>query len=349
MTRLTASMNKGIMGIRTIAAIVGLTLAVTTAQAGNTNSWRATGASGFWDNSGAAWSLSAPPSLTDTADFITNVNSKTITIDVDVVSDSPSTLTISNLTLGGAATVTNTLLLNTSGTNTPLHVFNAMLVSNAAVLQITNSFLQVDGGLGGIFTVLGSMRILDGARVQLNKAVITNGAVLQFALGTNMGTVATTSDLTLGGTLNLLNGGSLTNTTYTLFTYGGVLNYNGLTIGTTPSSNFTYAVNTSTAGQVNLIVSSASSSTTNVIQLISIVRTNGTDIAITWSATGGSTSLVQSNSAALDGSYTTNNGFADISSSQFIAPGSGIATNTYTDPGGATNVPPHYYRVHYFQ
>ncbi len=163
-----------------------------------------------------------------------------------------------------------------------------------------------------------------------------------------MGTVAVSSSLTVGGTLNLLNGGGLTNTTYTLFTYGGALNYNGLTIGTTPSSNFTYAVNTGIAGQVDLIVSPASSSSTGTIQLVSIARTNTTDIAITWTATG-AYQLLQSNSATLNGSYTTNNAFADITSSQFIAPGGGISTNTYIDAGGITNVPPHFYRVHYFQ
>jgi len=338
------------MGIRTFIAIVGLTIAVTTTTQAGTNSWRATGASGFWDATGSAWSLSQPPSISDVGDFVTNANSKIISIDSAVVSDTPTSLTVSNVTIAGAGSTTNTLFLNTSGTNVPLHVVSGMTISNAGVLSVTNSSLQVDGGSGGMFLMMGTMRVLDVARVQLNKAVITNGAVLQFALGTNMGTVAITTDLTVGGTLNLLNGGGLTNTTYTLFTYGGALNYNGLSIGTTPSSNFTYAVNTSTAGQINLIVSPVSSSSSNVIQLISIVRTNSSDMAITWSATGGSTSLVQSNSGAIDGSYTTN-GFADITGSQFVPGGSSttIFTNTYIDPGGATYVPSHFYRIHYFQ
>ncbi len=336
------------MGIRTITAIVGLTIAATVTTQAGTNSWRATSASGFWDATGAAWSLSQPPSITDVGDFVTNANSKIITIDSAVVSDTPTSLTVSNVTIGGAGGATNTLFLNTSGTNVPLHIISGMTISNAGVLSVTNSSLQVDGGSGGMFLMMGTMRVLDVARVQLNKAVITNGAVLQFALGTNMGTVAVTTDLTLGGTLNLLNGGGLTNTTYTLFTYGGIFNSNLVTIGTTPSSNFTYAVNTSVAGQVNLIVSPVSSSSSNVIQLISIVRTNSTDMAITWSATGGSTSLVQSNSGAADGSYTTN-GFTDIPASEIIAPGTGIFTNTYIDPSGATYVPSHFYRIHYFQ
>jgi hypothetical protein len=339
-------MNKETMGIRTIIAIIGLSFAAATVRAGFPNSWRAAG-NGFWDDSPGPWSLNAPPSITDSADLITNAASKLVTIDSSVVSGSPTTLTISNLTLGGTVGGTNTLLLNTSGTNVPLHVFNAMLVSNAAVLQITNSFLQVDGGAGGMFQLTGTMRILTGAKVQLNKAIVSSGAILQFALGTTTNTVAVSTDLTLGGTLNIINGGGFTNTTYTLFTYGGVLTTSGLLIGATPT-NSTCVIDSNTFGQVNLIVSlSSSSSSTASVQLISIVRSTS-DIAITWAATGGSTSLVQVTSGAVDGSYNTNN-FADIPASQFTPPGSGIVTNTYTETGGATNAPSRFYRIHLFQ
>jgi hypothetical protein len=97
-----------------------------------------------------------------------------------------------------------------------------------------------------------------------------------------------------------------------------------------------------------LIVSqSQSSSSTASVQLVSIVRSNS-DIAITWAATGGSTSFVQAASGTLDGSYTSNN-FADIPASQFNPGGSGIVTNTYPDVGGATNIPSRYYRIHLSQ
>jgi hypothetical protein len=60
----------------------------------------------------------------------------------------------------------------------------------------------------------------------------------------------------LGGTLNVSDAGGFTNTTYTLFTYGGTLTYNGVTVGTTPNPSFTYTISTNTFGQVNLIVGS---------------------------------------------------------------------------------------------
>jgi hypothetical protein len=332
------------MGIRKIIAIVGFGFIAINVQAGSTNSWKIAGSS-FWDTD-SAWSLNAEPSLTDTADFITNAANKIVTIDSVVVSD--SVLTISNLTVGGVGSATNTLLLNEGGTSVPLELLNSMTVSNAGILQITNSFLQVDGDAGGLFTLSGTMKVLNGAKLQLNKAIISSGTVLQFALGTGSIPVAVTSDLTLGGTLNIINGGGFTNTTYTLFTYGGVLT-GGLTLGTTPT-NTTCVINTNTSGQVNLVVTlPPSSSSTALVQLVSIVRSTN-DIAITWEATGGSTSLVQVTSGAADGSYNTNN-FTDILASEFISPGSANVTNTntYTDFGGATNIPSRFYRVHYFQ
>jgi hypothetical protein len=44
-----------------------------------------------------------------------------------------------------------------------------------------------------------------------------------------------------------------------LFTYGGTLTYNGVTIGTTPNPSFDYVVDTNLVGQVRLIVSASGS------------------------------------------------------------------------------------------
>ena len=66
-------------------------------------------------------------------------------------------------------------------------------------------------------------------------------------------------DLTLDGILNITDAGGFTNTTYTLFTYGGALTDNGLTVGTTPNAGFDYAIDTSLSGQVRLVVSASGS------------------------------------------------------------------------------------------
>jgi len=314
------------MGIRTIIAVVGLSIAIATSvHAGLTNSYTSA-SSHTWDTAGA-WSAGVSPTTNDASDFITNATSKTVSIDSIVVSGSPQELTITNLTVWGTATTTNTLNLtnmNSAASPVPLKILNNFIIGDRGQLKINNSTLQV------------------------NNLSTSNSAILSFWLGTNAVPISVVNNLLLGGTLNVSSNAGFTFTTYTLFNYGGGLTSNGLTVGTVPT-NTVCTINTSTPGQVNLIVTPASSSSiTGSVQLISIVRTNTTDMAITWTATGSSSSLVQFTSGAIDGSYTSN-GFADISSSQFTPVGSGVFTNTYTDPGGATNVPSHFYRVHYFQ
>ena len=62
---------------------------------------------------------------------------------------------------------------------------------------------------------------------------------------------ASLTNTTVNGTLNVTDGGGFTNGTYTLFTYGTLAD-NGMTIGTTPNSSFSYTIDTSTAGLVKL-------------------------------------------------------------------------------------------------
>ncbi len=80
---------------------------------------------------------------------------------------------------------------------------------------------------------------------------------MHYELGTNSDLTVVSGNLTLGGTLNIIDAGGFTNATYTLFTYSGALTYNGVTIGATPNPGFDYAVDTNLAGQVRLIVSAS--------------------------------------------------------------------------------------------
>jgi autotransporter-associated beta strand protein len=90
-----------------------------------------------------------------------------------------------------------------------------------------------------------------------NDLGLNNASVLQFELGTNSDQVSVTGDLTLGGTLNVSNAGGFGPGTYTLFTYGGTLSVGTLAIGATPA-RYTYAIDTSVPGRVNLVVSQPS-------------------------------------------------------------------------------------------
>ena len=66
------------------------------------------------------------------------------------------------------------------------------------------------------------------------------------------------------------------------------------------------------------------------------------DVVITWATGAGPTNVVQATGGDANGNYTTD--FTDISGPLSI-PGSGDATNSYLDAGGATNKPSHYYRI----
>ena len=208
--------------------------------------------------------------------------------------------------------------INDATVPVPLNILNTLTIGARGQLQILNSSLQA------------------------NTMVVSNTAILLFSLGTNSVPVAVATNLTLGGTLNVNNGGGLTSTTYTLFTYGGVLTYSGLTIGTTPT-NSTCVVDTNTAGQVNLTVTLTSPPPSGSFRIISIVR-SGDDIALTWTASSAGNNFVQATAGDGNGSYTNN--FQDISGQ--IAVGAGT-TNTYPDVGGATNAPSRFYRIRFPQ
>jgi PKD repeat protein len=84
---------------------------------------------------------------------------------------------------------------------------------------------------------------------------------------------------------------------------------------------------------------------TNPASLLQIISTaqNTTDVVIVWKTAGVRTNVVQATAGAPDGSYRTN-GFADISGPVILGV-VGDTTTNYTDVGGATNNPSHYYRI----
>ena len=306
------------MGIKTIVAI-GLSLIAVSAQATvATNSW-ISGTSDYWDESGD-WSLGTAPAITDTADFITNITSKVVLIDDVDTLDYSGTLTISNLTVAGAGAGTNTLNLTNmnNGVPIPLTTLNGLTIGDGGRLQINNSKLQSN-----------------------NNGTFTSGSILQFYLGTNSSPVVVSNNLALAGALNVGAAAGFTNTTYTLFTYGGGLTYGGLIVGTVPS-NSTCVVSTSTVGQVNLVVSFPQPPPSSQFQFISIVR-NVNDITVTWTTSAAGTNYVQAVNGDPNGVYNANN-YQNISTQMVVTAGS---TNTYTDTGGATNLPSRFYRIRY--
>ena len=144
-------------------------------------------------------------------------------------------VTISNSSPTGIRSVTLDGL--TQGTTNWLSLYNAQAgLSNTNVL-----------GNQVMLTMCGSMLLVT------NHLGANSSSVFNFLLGTNAATVGVRNNLALAGTINIADGGGLTNGTYTLFTNGGAFTWNNPVIGSSPAGS-TCTFDLGTTGQVNLVV-----------------------------------------------------------------------------------------------
>ncbi|HVM60336.1 MAG TPA: choice-of-anchor tandem repeat GloVer-containing protein [Verrucomicrobiae bacterium] len=165
--------------------------------------------------------------------------------------------------LGAPLTGTNALTLYNAQFTVTNTVANPNWITITGLGSPSNSVLSVFNGQAEAddASVLGANPVLTLA---VSTLTVSNGmslgasSTLNYGLGTNPTATVVTGALTLGGTLNITDAGGFdagsTGATYTLFTYGGALTYNGLTLGSTPNPTFTYTISTDTLGQVNLVV-----------------------------------------------------------------------------------------------
>jgi polygalacturonase len=205
---------------------------------------------------GVIWARQEAP-LSNLTLYGVNIASRGETFDVYNAQDIQ--IINSQLTTDGS---TNTLTLY----NAQVTVTNSAPVANVVTLDgftipPTNNVLSFFNTQAAIThtNVIGPdpLLTLGGSTLTVNNSLNLGGtSTLNFGVGSNVTEIPVTGNLTLGGTLNVSDGGGFSNTTYTLFTYSGALTYNGVTLGTTPNTNFTYTISTNTVGQVNLIVGS---------------------------------------------------------------------------------------------
>ena len=92
----------------------------------------------------------------------------------------------------------------------------------------------------------------------------------------------------------------------------------------------------------NLNNALAADDATLQLRITSILRTNATDILITWTTIGGLKYALQTNDPSVGGGFTNN--FVDLSP-VIQMPGSSVSTTNYLDVGGATNRLSRYYRI----
>ncbi|HTS19722.1 MAG TPA: glycosyl hydrolase family 28 protein [Verrucomicrobiae bacterium] len=247
-------------------------------------------------------------------------------------------------TYSGGTTVSNGTLLveNTAGSAT----------GTGAVTVVTTGALGGSGVIAGPVTVNGTLAPGNspGTLTVSNSLVMSSGAVLQYQLGTNGDLTKVSGDLTIDGTLNITDAGGFTNATYTLFTYGGALTDNGVTVGTTPTPSFSYTISTNTPGQVNLVVA-PSCSVDSAGSITGSGSVNAGDSAITYSisSVSGATTYTWSvppGAAIASGqgttSITVNYSCSAISGNVVVTPadntcsgGSSTLPVTVTNVGGA--------------
>ena len=188
----------------------------------------------------------------NTADTLTlsGNNNTDITVDGTLVFD-----TLGNITVDDPADTNSGIIAGSGGVtktgNGTLTLNGSHSYGGATV--VVEGTLQLAGSLAGPVTV-GQGAILTGSGTIHNDLTLHPGAHFSIRLPGAPLTVA--GNLNSAGRVDIADAGGFGPGTYTLFTYGGALTDTGLRIGTTPDANLGYALDTTTPGQVKLVVTS---------------------------------------------------------------------------------------------
>ena len=216
--------------------------------------------------------------------------------------------------VNGAQFIDCNIKVSTSTTTFALFDAQAVITNSAP----TNTLFTFDGlttnGYGnvlGLYNASGSLKntnVLDDGPLTLAASTLTvsnnltlfTDTVLNFTLGTNAAQAAVVGNLALGGTNNISAGGGFTNGAYTLLTYTGTLGGSGPQLGSVPAG-YNYAYDTSTAGQVKLVVTlPAPPAPTNLVAAATNLQIN-----LKWNAVGGATNYNVKRGTVNNGPYPT--------------------------------------------
>ena len=118
------------------------------------------------------------------------------------------------------------------------------------------STLSGNGRIAGSVAVAAGGMVKPGAGIgtlSLGSDLVLDGAVLKYELGSSSDHIAVTGNLTLGGSLQITDGGGLQPGTYPLITYGGTLTDGSFLVTNAPES-YRYRIDTATPGVVTLVV-----------------------------------------------------------------------------------------------
>jgi hypothetical protein len=203
--------------------------------------------------------------------------------------------------------------LAVSATSNTFALFDAQpIITNSAP---SNTLFTFDGlttnGYGNtlaLYNAKGALRntnALDKGPLALAASTFTvsnnlslfPNTVLNFTLSTNTTRLAVVGNLTLGGMNNISAGPGFTNGVYTLMTYTGTLSGSPPALGSVPSS-YDYAFDTSTPGQVNLMV--RLTAPTNLVATATNLQIN-----LNWNSVAGASSYNLKRGTTSGGPYPT--------------------------------------------
>jgi hypothetical protein len=231
-------------------------------------------------------------------------------IDSQITVPSTNAIAIYNANLIVSNRAPSANLVKLEGISTNGFVNTLLLYGAQAEVQTTN---MLDGSPN--VTLWGSTLTVS------NNLVLSPSTVLNFALGTNASALAVKGNLTLDGTCNFSAGNGFTNGTYTVITYTGTLSGALPTMGSVPAG-YSYALNTNTARQVNVVVTLPAP--TNLMATATNLQIN-----LSWNSVAGATA------------YNLKRGTI---SGNYSALFSGLAATNYFD-ADVTNAATYFYAV----
>ncbi|MGA2140239.1 MAG: glycosyl hydrolase family 28 protein, partial [Verrucomicrobiia bacterium] len=319
-------------------AITGTTPIFRNVTISNLKAWGNSGIQGPGNIAGMIFGLPESPISNVTLSGV-NISGRSSDGTIDIYNARGIQIIDSNLT--APLTGTNVLTLYNAQVTVTNSVANTNWVTITGLGSPSNSVLSLFNGQAGTrdASVLGASPLLTLAGSTLtvsNNMSVGSSSSLNYGLGTNATKTVVTGNLTLGGTLNVADGGGFNTGTYSLFTYGGTLTYNTLTVGAKPNINFAYQVDTNTIGVVKLdVTSSCSVGAAGPISGSTSVASGTNGVSYSISSVSGATTYawtVPSGASIASGqgttSITVNYGCSAVSGNVTVTPSNGSCNGT---------------------
>ena len=192
---------------------------------------------GFWDEA-RLWSLTTPPSVSQSGIFITNDVSLAVVIDSITAMNFPGTLTVSNLNIYTAYGNISTLYVENTGT-IALHVLTGLTIGynpndfitflGESVLISSNSTLVVDGLLDGDLLDDGTMVFTDSSLITTNCTLLVAAANVDYGA---TGLLIISNSVVQARDITITSGDSSDPSSGTLEVFGGTITLSSsLTVG----------------------------------------------------------------------------------------------------------------------